>query len=1086
MFSPEDVLRPYKRSRSNMNGADASEAPFLTSIDFSDTLDGHQDGLVFGLEDNDFVDAMLPMLLDGSPDEAARLHSSPTEPAPGAALRPPAAHRSSPPLPAPLPASMSLPVPTCQPAAPGAPPTQTAGLVRSTSVHLQVTHITASAGAFIPTPAAAVATSALPRPPSSSALVPGPGAAAGPSRPGPGCPGGAGSRAGTAGPGPAKVGLGSGASGSGFTGSPRQGAAPRSNSAAAAAAVGSKAGAGGGLGGGLSFSGLDSDEEGGGGEAPPQQQRQGVRSNDPWVSGSPGQRRSGGNATTAAAVAATTTATTCTNAAGGGGGSAAAAASLLLRAFNGAMRPDVAALAAAAAQRALITAPSVRPGLYFSEPEKGGGGGGGAAAAAAAKGASIKRGGKDRQGPAAGPAAPPTPTALPFAKYYPEADAELMAALYGKRPLPRRVRVEPISDRCHPCFRNPFEGLAGVKERKKLVATGPLPEGALLGAYTGELRSGKMDERLVGGDLSGVEGLKAAFTLTLLDDLETRASEQELVAPNAAPSRDSLVVVGDPASCPLAEANAPKFWGACASLKPGAVGVGGGERGDCNCRAYRDRANNAAVIPCVFKVRLSRLRASVEATGAGGGGGAGGSGEAAQGLEVLRAAAAAVAPAPSQPGAAAAAGAASAAPAPSVSSTSGAGRGAAGAGAGEDPDKSTYVYGIVTVVVTSTALKEGEEVLLRWDDDDSFFAVADQNLRQYLFIRGLTAERDTAEAKASEQRRQLALLRKAHREAQAARETAVQGREEAVRQKDEAERRLEEAERQRDEAVRQRDEAAEDVHSQRAASAAVAAAVGPRVRRLEEQVAQLRSERDALAARLEQLQQQPEQLHPHQQEQRHPILPHHSQQLLGHQPQQQQQLQAEQQHPEQQQQQKPRAESGSIEVLRHDCALPPLPPTDPSPQKRRRLDGELDSMAAAGAAAGSHGGGAAAAAVTTSAHVRIDDAVAEPEDVDGDPTAAAEVLRRYADAKRQHDAAAAELAAALELREGAGRRRMQRLEGELVEARRQAEEAAARLSEVQRELEASRLRATQLERQLLGATTGHGGGGGSGGSGGSH
>lgn len=30
----------------------------------------------------------------------------------------------------------------------------------------------------------------------------------------------------------------------------------------------------------------------------------------------------------------------------------------------------------------------------------------------------------------------------------------------------------------------------------------------------------------VGGDLSGAEGLKAAFTLTLLGDLETRAAEQ--------------------------------------------------------------------------------------------------------------------------------------------------------------------------------------------------------------------------------------------------------------------------------------------------------------------------------------------------------------------------------------------------------------------------------------------------------------------------------------------------------------------------------------------------------------------------------
>ncbi|GLC43037.1 hypothetical protein PLESTB_000274400 [Pleodorina starrii] len=308
-------------------------------------------------------------------------------------------------------------------------------------------------------------------------------------------------------------------------------------------------------------------------------------------------------------------------------------------------------------------------------------------------------------------------------------------------------------------------------------------------------------------------------------------------------------------------------------------------------------------------------------------------------------------------------------------------------------------------------------------------------------------------------------LHKAHQEAQAARGAAEQGRDEAVRQRDEAQRCLaeavrqrdeavrqkDEAERQRDEAVRQRDEAAEDVRSQRTASAAVAAAVGPRVRRLEEQVAQLRSERDALAARLEQLQQHL-----------------HSQQL---------QLQSQQQHPGQQQQQQQLAERGPM-LWCNNWSLPlllplPLLPTDTQPQKRPRLNGQggdadhrhsschgrllPDSIACA--TSGSHGGGGGATTATagtmSTGHVRVEEVEGQPvEDVDGDPAAvtAAVLCSDEEEAKRHHNAAAA----VLERRGGARQRQLQRLVGEVaVMQRRQAE--AQRQAE-----EARRLRAMQL------------------------
>ncbi|GIL85882.1 hypothetical protein Vretimale_8916 [Volvox reticuliferus] len=615
MFSPEGELRPFKRSRANVPGEDDSEAGFLNGIDFTDTLEGLSDGLVSVLEDSDFADCVLPNLFDGSPDGIGKLNTTLTEAQNHGALRPRSSLRSSPPLPMPLGGSISPPVTSPKTSAGGtreqiAAPSAAPGLHRAVSAsgHRHVTPIPPS-GAFIPTPLSATTSVPIPRATGSASLARGPGSGNGPSRPFPGSGSGSGSGSPSvscrpgAGPGSARLGFGSGSglasggrsgSGSGAPGSASagtgtlqpsggggHGAAAREKNAAArgvgrSGSVPAAAAAAGGFS-GWSHSGLDGEDENEEGTA------------DRRILGSPIQRVSSALGIATAAAAATTCA----------GSSAAAAGSLLLQVFNGAMRPEVAALAAAAAQRALVTSPAVPPGLYFSEPEQGDPNRTASAAAAPARGS--KRGGKDRQGFAAGSMLP-APTALPFSKYYPEAEAELIAALYSKRPLPRRVRVEPITDRCHPCFRNPFEGLASVKERKKLVATGPLPEGSLLGAYTGELRSGKMDERIVGCDLSGAEGLKAAFTLTLLDDLETRASEHEVVVQNSPPIRDSLVIVGDPVTCPLAEANAPRFWGSCASLKRGPNGEG--ERSACNCRAYKCRTNNAAVIPCVLKVTL--------------------------------------------------------------------------------------------------------------------------------------------------------------------------------------------------------------------------------------------------------------------------------------------------------------------------------------------------------------------------------------------------------------------------------------------------------------------------------------------------
>ncbi len=47
-----------------------------------------------------------------------------------------------------------------------------------------------------------------------------------------------------------------------------------------------------------------------------------------------------------------------------------------------------------------------------------------------------------------------------------------MALLEGRGSLAGRTTVERITDRCHPCFRNPFVGLSSVPERRKLVAAG--------------------------------------------------------------------------------------------------------------------------------------------------------------------------------------------------------------------------------------------------------------------------------------------------------------------------------------------------------------------------------------------------------------------------------------------------------------------------------------------------------------------------------------------------------------------------------------------------------------------------------------
>ncbi|GLI71745.1 hypothetical protein VaNZ11_017060 [Volvox africanus] len=1147
MFSPEDELRPFKRSRANIQGEDDSEAAFFNGIDFENTLEGLSDGLVSVLEDDDFADCVLPTLFDGSPDSISKLNITPTEAQIHGALRPRSSLRSCPPLSMPPGGSTSPPAPSPRTSAGGtghritAPVTTSGRMHRpvAASGHRHPTQIPAS-GAFIPTPVSATTAVPVPRTTGPACLVRGPKSGSRPTRPFHGsgngnCTPTVSCRAG-AGPGSSRSGFGSGSGhGSGgrsgcgsevpgtagagmshpFGGGSYGAAAREKNAVAGPAAIAARGGgrngsvpaaaAAGGLG-GWSHSGLDGEEENEEGTA------------DRRILGSPVQRVASATATVAAA-----TATTCA------GSSAAADGSLLLRVFNGAMRPEVAALAAAAAQRALVTSPAVPPGLYFSEPEQGDPIRT-VAAAAAASARGSKRGGKDRQGVAAGSTLP-TPTALPFAKYYPEAEAELIAALYSKRPLQRRVRVEPITDRCHPCFRNPFEGLASVKERRKLVATGPLPEGSLLGMYTGELRSGKMDERIVGGDLSGAEGLKAAFTLTLLDDLETRASEHDVVVQNSPPIRDSLVVVGDPVTCPLAEANAPRFWASCASLLRGRNG--GGERSTCNCRAYKWRTNNAAVIPCVLKVPLSRLKVRVEAAG----GGTCATEGVIKGLEVLRAASAAAAgtggtlsgaqtPSVGPAVATTAAGAALAASVPGggrAGGTPGATAAAAGSAVSDDADKSTFVYGIVTVVVTSSLVKEGEEVLLRWDSDDSFFAVADQNLRQYLYIRGLAAERDSAEAKASEHRRQLTLLRKAHRECQAAREAAIRQRDEAINQKEEAEKSLGEALRQHEEAMRQKEEAFEDLKGQRAASAAVTTAVGPRVTRLDVRVAELLAERDSLTAQLEQLQRQRALLlqergsHQHPQEQQHP-----------HQHQQQQQQKSEQEIPQQclhqsedgfdgrkfgkkdgdfkpllQKQQwqslagRAKAAAAQTVLLRRGGGAaatdmlpqPQLSPAVPQPPqpglmqtdtchptKRQLNDGGTDIQSRVSEVDTTEAAiGAAVSPSLAAGGVNGNGVTSDPgnnsctdDDVYwdlGDPgwSEAMELLQRYTDSKQHHDAAAAELVAALGQQGAAQQRLAARLELQLADAgrqlaaaKREAEEARGRLDELQKKLDASR------------------------------
>ncbi|KAG2436416.1 hypothetical protein HXX76_006720 [Chlamydomonas incerta] len=484
----------------------------------------------------------------------------------------------------------------------------------------------------------------------------------------------------------------------------------------------------------------------------------------------------------------------------------------LLQVFRGIMRREVAPLAAAAALRARVTPPLVSPGLYFTEAASANaalGAGGGAAD----KGRGLKRTGSGGS------------VAVPLAKWYPEAAQELMALLEGRSSLAGRTHVERITDRCHPCFRNPFVGLSAVPERHKLVAAVDLSEGTLLGPYVGEVRSGKMDERLVGGDLSGVEGLKAAFTLSMLDGLQPPQPPPPPPQPGQAangklpakapepPPPDSLVVVGDPALCPLAEANAPRFWGYCGARRGGGDKGGGGF---CNCAAYEGRAANAVVLNCILKasaadgvwkrwgrrasracrVQLSRVRAAAEAAGEG---------EALrQGLEALRVAAAAAAPG-------------------ALSS---------------DP----CVYAVVPVVVTSVAIKARQEVLLgSGDDDESHFSVADQNLRQYQYIRGVMASK---------------------RDTERQRDTAKWERDEAVRLRDEAAARAAEAARRAEqlaaqlaeakarltEAEHTQDRLQQQVRDHGATAAAVAAAAGPKVAALELRVSELTAERDALLA----------------------------------------------------------------------------------------------------------------------------------------------------------------------------------------------------------------------------------------------
>ncbi|KXZ53976.1 hypothetical protein GPECTOR_6g895 [Gonium pectorale] len=510
-----------------------------------------------------------------------------------------------------------------------------------------------------------------------------------------------------------------------------------------------------------------------------------------------------------------------------GGSSSGSDVPLMLRAFHGLMRPEVAPLAAAAAQRAAVTPPSVPFGLYMSQADE------------QQRPQPAAAGGKGGKRSANGGGA-----------------VELSAALLGMKPLPQRVAVEEINDRCHPCFRNPFKGLAAVPVRRKVVARGQLPEGCLLGLITGELRSEKLDERLVGGDLSGAEGTKVAYTRCLLSDLPLpkAAQQQQLGQPGQqqAPGEatDSLIVVADPHTCPLAEANVTAFWGACSTLPPE-------ERTSrpCNCRAYDGRTHNAAVIPCILKVPLSRLKRMAEQTG---------DKEALRGgLDALRSAAVAAA-APAAGGGAAVAAA------------------VAAVAASSDP----YVYGVVAIVVTSRVVKAGEEILMAWDGDESIFAVADQNLRQYEFVLAALTAREAAQreqarlaATLAERERSLAdaearlgeLLRQreeesariaAEREERSAlqRECAQLGLErddarrqldEALRQADMHIRRLDGAERRLDEALRQRDEAVEQLDAGAARQAAAAEAAQQLAAEAEE-VAALRARCEALQQELDQ------------------------------------------------------------------------------------------------------------------------------------------------------------------------------------------------------------------------------------------
>ncbi|KAG2486580.1 hypothetical protein HYH03_014750 [Edaphochlamys debaryana] len=525
--------------------------------------------------------------------------------------------------------------------------------------------------------------------------------------------------------------------------------------------------------------------------------------------------------------------------------------SLLLKIFRGLFAPDAAALVAAAAQRALVTPASLPPGLYFKHPKpaatagQAAGGGGGRAPC---KKPAFTGGGPGFKG------RPPSMVPHPFASLYEEAARELMGALDGSRPLPRRTAVERITDRCHPCFRNPFEGLRAVKERRKLVARAVLPEGCLLGAYSGEGRTGKLDERLVGGDLSGLEGIKAGFTLTLWDSLDWEqweAVRSELGLPalqpapaqalarqgssgpghsagssgnghgngggggcsvlEAARARDSLVVVGDPATCALAEANAPRWWDPCskeerrkreqqlkqqAAAAAAAAGGGGSAPAPavpaaavCNCKAYKEREANAASVPCVLKVRLSRLRAAAEAEQ---------DAVTLQGLEALRAAAADAA--------------------------------ATGGGGAEATGEGACVYALVSVMVTSRQVPAGAEVLTHTDADDSFFSVADQNQRQYDYIHGVTKERDALRDRTTLLTGQVGRANKARKAAETERDAAREA--------------LVTLESELAGLRRQRDEAAAALDAQRAASAAMAAAAGPRMAELEREVSELRAEKD--------------------------------------------------------------------------------------------------------------------------------------------------------------------------------------------------------------------------------------------------